>query len=58
MLTIKPKGNTVTKTVRISESIVLELERIARENNVTFTSVVEQCLQYALDSMEEDTEKA
>ena len=52
MLTIKPKGNTVTKTVRISESIVLELERIARENNVTFTSVVEQCLQYALDSIE------
>ncbi len=58
MLTIKPKGNTVTKTMRISESIVLELERIAGENNVTFTSVVEQCLQYALDSMEEDTGKA
>ena len=59
MLTIKGKDNTVTKTLRLPEHMVEDLERIARENNATFTSVVEQCLQYALDSMKaEGTEKA
>ena len=61
MLTIKGKDNTVTKTLRLTEHIATELERIAKENNATFTSVVEQCLQYALDSMgsdEKDVEKA
>ncbi|MBQ2818831.1 MAG: hypothetical protein IJB30_01220 [Clostridia bacterium] len=51
MLKIKPGYDTVTKTLRLPEDMVRELERIARENRVTFTSVVEQCLQYALDSM-------
>jgi len=59
MLTIKGKSSTVTKTLRLPEHMVEDLERIARENNATFTSVVEQCLQYALDSMKaEGTEKA
>ncbi len=59
MLTIKGKDNTVTKTLRLPEHMVEDLERIARENNATFTSVVEQCLQYALDNVKaEGTEKA
>lgn len=59
MLTIKGKSSTVTKTLRLPQQMVAELERIARENGTTFTSVVEQCLEYALDNMEaEGTEKA
>ena len=61
MLTIKGKDNTVTKTLRLPEHMVEDLERIARENNATFTSVVEQCLQYALDNVNgdgKDIEKA
>ena len=54
MLAIKGKDNTVTKTLRLTEHIATELERIAKENNATFTSVVEQCLQYALDNMSSD----
>ena len=51
MLIIKGKDNTITKTMRLPEHMVAELERIAKENNLTFTSVVEQCVEYALDSM-------
>ena len=52
MLEIRPKDKTVTKTMRLSEHITSRLEQIAKENNVTFTSVVLQCLQYALDNID------
>ncbi|MBQ2985629.1 MAG: hypothetical protein IJB30_06425 [Clostridia bacterium] len=52
MLKIKPGYDTITKTIRLPEHMTLELERIAKENKVSFTSVVVQCLQYALESMD------
>ena len=61
MFKIKPGCDTVTKTLRMPEVIVDNLEQLAKENKVSFTSVVLQCLQYALDSMgsdEKDIEKA
>ena len=59
MLKIRPGYDTVTKTLRLPEGMTLELERIARENKVSFTSVVVQCLEYALDNIGAgDTEKA
>lgn len=51
MLKIKPGYDTITKTIRLPEHMTLELERIAKENKVSFTSVVVQCLQYALESI-------
>ena len=51
MLEIRPKDKTVTKTMRLPEHITSRLEQIAKENNATFTSVVEQCLEYALDNI-------
>ena len=53
MLEIRPKDKTVTKTMRLPEHITSRLEQIAKENNVTFTSVVEQCLEYALDNIQD-----
>ena len=53
MLEIRPKDKTVTKTLRLPEHITSRLEQIAKENNVTFTSVVEQCLEYALDNIQD-----
>ena len=53
MLEIRPKDKTVTKTMRLPEHITIRLEQIAKENNVTFTSVVEQCLEYALDNIQD-----
>ena len=61
MFTIKPGYNTVTKTLRLPEQMTLELERIAKENKVSFTSVVVQCLEYALENIgtgDGDMEKA
>lgn len=61
MFKIKPGCDTVTKTLRMPEVMVDNLEQLAKENKVSFTSVVLQCLQYALDSMdsdEKDVEKA
>ena len=61
MFKIKPGCDTVTKTLRMPEVMVDNLEQLAKENKVSFTSVVLQCLQYALDSMgsdEKDIEKA
>ncbi|MBQ6703926.1 MAG: hypothetical protein IJN08_03840, partial [Clostridia bacterium] len=49
----------VTGQPILPEGMTLELERIARENKVSFTSVVVQCLEYALDNIGAgDTEKA
>lgn len=56
MLKIRPGYDTVTKTLRLPEQRTQELERIARENKVSFTSGVVQCLQYALDSMSDEAE--
>ena len=61
MLKIKPGYDTITKTIRLPEHMTLELERIAKENKVSFTSVVVQCLEYALDELggdEKDADKA
>ena len=52
MLEIRPKDKTVTKTMRLPEHITSRLEQIAKENKTTFTSVVELCLQYALDNID------
>ena len=61
MFKIKPGDVTVTKSMRIPGRLVQRLDRLAEENGVSFTDLVLQCLQYALDSMgsdEKDVEKA
>jgi len=59
MLKIRPGYDTVTKTLRLPEGMTQQLERIAKENRVSFTAVVVQCLQYALDELgeQEQTEQ-
>jgi len=57
MFKIKPDFDTVSKTIRLPEHMVAELEKLAKENNLSFTALVTQCLQYALDSMSADAEE-
>jgi len=38
--------------------MIQKLERLAKENRVTFTSVVMQCVEYALDNMGADSAEA
>ena len=52
---------TVSSQAELNTAIAnaVDLESIARENKVSFTSVVVQCLEYALDNIGAgDTEKA
>ena len=51
MFTIKHGDYTVTKPMRMPERMIERLERLAADNNVTFTYLVLQCLEYALDNM-------
>lgn len=49
--------NTITKTIRIRRDIAKKLEELAIENNITFNRLVNECIDYALQNMEEDTNK-
>ena len=58
MFTIKQGDDTVTKSMRMPRRLAQKMDRLAEENNVSFTDLVLQCLQYALDNMdaEEDVQ--
>lgn len=45
----------VTKSFRLPEELVEKLDKLAFENNISLNQLVIQCLNYALDDME-DTE--
>ena len=47
--------NTITKTIRIKRSTANELENLAIDNNITFNRLVNECIDFALQNMEEDT---
>lgn len=49
--------NTITKTIRIRRNIAKKLEELSIENNITFNRLVNECIDYALQNMEEDTNK-
>lgn len=49
--------NTITKTIRIRRSTANKLENLAVNNNITFNRLVNECIDYALQNMEEDTKK-
>ena len=43
----------VTKTFRLPKEFVEQLEKIAFENNLSLNQLVIQCLQYAVDNLDE-----
>lgn len=47
--------NTITKTIRIKRITANKLEKLAINNNITFNRLVNECIEYALQNMEEDT---
>lgn len=49
--------NTITKTIRIRRNTANRLEQLAVDNNITFNRLVNECIDYALQNMEEDTNK-
>jgi predicted DNA-binding protein len=47
--------NTITKTIRIKRNVAYKLESLAVQNNITFNRLVNECIDFALENMEEDT---
>ena len=47
--------NTITKTIRIKRNTANKLETLAIDNNITFNRLVNECIEYALQNMDEDT---
>ncbi len=47
--------NTITKTIRIKRNTANKLENLAIKNNLTFNRLINECIDYALQNMEEDT---
>ena len=44
------------KSLRLPVDLVAEIQDLANENNISFNKVVIQCIQYALEHMEESSE--
>ncbi len=58
MLKIKNEYNEyITKTFRIPAEISNQLDKLATLHNSSVNKVVIQCLEFALDNIEEDTPK-
>ena len=48
-----PKGyNTVSKTFRLPEKLVEEMEKYAQNNNISLNRLVKECLIYAMENRE------
>ena len=52
MFKIKSGQELVTKSIRMPEDLAAEMEALTEEYNVSFSSLVLQCLRYALDNMD------
>ena len=51
------KTASVPRTIRFTEGLFEELNKVASENDISFNLLVLQCCKYALDNMEEKEEK-
>ncbi len=52
-----PKVNeesTVTKTIRIKRSLADKLEELSIKNNITVNKLINECVKYAFENMEEE----
>ena len=60
MFKIQSGQELITKSIRMPENMAAEMDALAKEHNVSFRSLVLQCLRYALDNMgaDEGMEKA
>ena len=49
----KPKKQSINRTVRIPNKTYEKLEELTKTNGISFNRLVVQCVEYALDNMEE-----
>jgi len=46
------KNESTNKTIRMSAELIARLEKVAEEQDVSFSRLVTQCCEYALSHME------
>ena len=54
MFKVKEKSDSSNKTVRLPNDLIERLEELAKDKNLSFSGIVIQCCEYALDNLEED----
>ena len=45
------------KSLRLPKSLIDSVQQVANDNNLSFNKVVIQCIEYALDNMEEQAKQ-
>ena len=58
MFKIQKGYDTTSKTFRLPIELVEQLDSLAYKNNLSLNQLVVQCLRYAIDNLDEDTDKA
>ena len=48
------KNESFNKTIRMPNDLITALEKIARENDISFNQVVIQCCEYALENLKKE----
>jgi predicted HicB family RNase H-like nuclease len=51
---VKQSQDMVNKTFRFPQELLDQLERVAREKNVSVNNLVKQCCEYALENLPQD----
>lgn len=57
MWKIRKGYNSVNKSFRLPEELINKLEKLAGENNLSLNQLVIQCLEYAVENLDNDGEK-
>ncbi len=57
MWKIQKGYDTVSKSFRLPEELIERLEKLAYENNLSLNQLVIQCLNYAIDNLDESEKK-
>ncbi len=57
MFKIKHTEETVNRTFRFPKSLLDKMSEIAQNENVSLNSFVIQCCEYAIDNLQENTNK-
>ena len=54
MFIIKEKSDSTNKTVRLPNDLIEKLDTLANSKSLSFSGIVIQCCEYALNNIKED----
>ena len=44
------------KSLRLPKDLIAQVQKLANENNLSFNRVIIQCIEYALENIDKDTD--